>query len=297
MYTQFFGNYLLSNGYLTQDQLFQAFKEQDNVKQKLATLSIYEGYMAAEEVEEVANIANESNRKFSEVAVELDYLTNDQVISLLKHPGSDYLLLAQALIENGTFTYIEMQDIIIDYRSLNEIYDLSLTEEVSQTIQALYDNFFVVSEESVSIKGKMYMELLFSNMVRLVGEDFIPLSVEAITEYAAECCTSQSVLGDYSLTSYIDMDKDAAIGFASRYIGEDFTEYNEYIQAAMDDFLNLHNGLFIVNVSNETSNNLTLSAPNHLDDELLTFEVSTYHFTVLYSFGKVHLILEILKKE
>ena len=291
MYTQFFGNYLLSHDYISQEKLFEGMKAQKDVKQKLATLAIYEGIMAADEVEEVVNEANSTNRKFGEVAIEKGFLTNEQVIHLLKHPGSDYLRLAQALVEDGTFTYYEIQNIITDYRSYNEIYDLSLTDEVAETVEALYDNFFVITESNVSLNGKMYMELLFNNFVRLIGDDFIPLSVEEVTEFPFECCTSQSVLGNYTLTSYLDMDEATAIGFASRYIHEGFEEYNDYVKASMDDFLNLHNGLFIVNVSNESSDNLTLSAPVNHDNEMISFDATTYHFTVLYPFGTVHLLL------
>lgn len=297
MYTQFFGNYLLSQNLITQDQLFEAIKGQNEVKQKLGTLAIYEGYMAAEEVEEVVEESNSAGRKFGEIAVEKGILTPEQIQSLLKHPGSDYLLLAQKLVENGVFTYAEMQNIIVDYRSYNEIFDLSLTEEVAETVQTLYNNFFLVSEDTVTLNGRMYMELLFNNLVRMVGDDFVPLTVETVDEYPTECCTSQGVYGNYSVVSYIDMCEETAIGFASRYIGDTFTEYNEYVKASMDDFLNLHNGLFIVNVSNENSDNLTLSAPQNYDNQLLTFDATTYHFTVLYSFGKVHLLLTILKKD
>ena len=47
MYTQFFGNYLLANGYVTRDQLFSAMRQEADQHMKLGTLAIHAGYMNA----------------------------------------------------------------------------------------------------------------------------------------------------------------------------------------------------------------------------------------------------------
>ena len=41
MYTQFFGNYLLANGYVTRDQLFSAMRQEADQHMKLGTLAIH----------------------------------------------------------------------------------------------------------------------------------------------------------------------------------------------------------------------------------------------------------------
>ena len=45
MYTQFFGNYLLANGYVTRDQLFSAMRQEADQHMKLGTLALHAGYM------------------------------------------------------------------------------------------------------------------------------------------------------------------------------------------------------------------------------------------------------------
>ena len=47
MYTQFFGNYLLANGYVTRDQLFSAMCQEADQHMKLGTLALHAGYMNA----------------------------------------------------------------------------------------------------------------------------------------------------------------------------------------------------------------------------------------------------------
>ena len=52
------------------------------------------------------------------------------------------------------------------------------------------------------------------------------------------------------------------VEFANRYSDEMFTvDEMEYIEAAACDFINIHNGLFTVNVSSESNEELTLTPP------------------------------------
>ena len=59
MYTQFFGNFLLSKGYITNQQLFLVpLKEKAQKHAKLGTLAIHSGLMTAAEVD----LSDESSR-------------------------------------------------------------------------------------------------------------------------------------------------------------------------------------------------------------------------------------------
>jgi hypothetical protein len=65
----------------------------------------------------------------------------------------------------------------------------------------------------------------------------------------------------------------------------------------VEDFLNLHNGLFNVNVSNEYSLELELTPPSIEQNELLTFEHEAYLLPIIYPFGTLHFIIEFDAKE
>lgn len=295
MYTQFFGNYLLSNEYVTKDQLFSAMQKQASERMRLGTLAIHAGYMTAAEVDLTVIEQTHQDKKFGELAIELGYLTNEQVLELLKTQSPDFLLLGQTLVDDGVLTNADLEKVITDYRSANELIDLDMTQDNHETIQRLLDSFFIMTERPLSRLGRMYFESLFNSFVRFVGEDFTPLTAKECNAFPVECCVCQKVMGEYSVASYISMEKATAIAFASRYAGEEFTEYDEYVRASMEDFLNLHNGLFIVNVSNDSSLELTITAPEEIEGPVIDFEHHTYDFPVLYSFGTVHFIFEVIK--
>ena len=293
MYTQFFGNYLLSKEYVTTEQLFAAMQKQSTQHMKLGTLAIHAGLMTASEVDNIIIQQTHEDKKFGELAIELGYLTNEQVIDLLKSQSPDFLLLGQILVDDGVITNTDLENVITDYRSQNEIADLDMTIENKNDINKLFEKFFLVSKTPISDLGKMYMELLFNNFIRFVGEDFSPLSASACTEFPIDCCVKQEVVGKYSIASYLSMDESTAIEFASRYVGDQFDEYDDYVKASLEDFLNLHNGLFIVNCSNDHSLELSITAPEHIEEPILHFENTTYYFPILYSLGTVTFILEI----
>lgn len=295
MFTQFFGNYLLTQGAITQEELFSAMKKLAGTRMRLGTLAIHAGYMTASEVNEIFIEQTHTDKKFGELAVEQGYLTDDQVAELLSAQSPDFLLLGQILVDDGVISNSDFEHYISDYRAQNEMLDLDLTKESHKIVSKLLKKFFVASEIPPTRFGVMYIELLFNNFVRFLGEDFTILTCSEINAYPIERCIKQSVVGDYSISSYISMDDSTATQFASRYVGDAFTEFDEYVQASMEDFLNLHNGLFIVNVSNEASMDLSISTPENVEERIIDFENRSYHFPILYSFGTVNFIIEVVK--
>ena len=91
------------------------------------------------------------------------------------------------------------------------------------------------------------------------------------------------------------MPETTCISFASRYVNEEFTEFDEYVQASLEDFLNLHNGLYNVNISNTLGKELTLEAPEVVSDELIELSGSSYLLQVMYPFGVINFIFELKK--
>lgn len=293
MYTQFFGTYLLSGGYVTPEQLFSAMQRQAKEHIKLGTLALHAGYMTAEQVDKTVIEQTHQDRKFGELAIELGYLTEEQVSELLSHQTPSYLMIGQALLDDKILTNTSFEMILNDYHTKNGIEDFQIPIETTDSVRKLFNHFYSALETPVTHNGNIYIELLLNDLIRFIGTDFSPLTIETVSDYAVNCCVKQSILGDYSAHTYITMDEQAAISFASRYVKYSFNEYDEYVQASLEDFLNLQNGLFTVNVSNDSSTELTLDPPEQLSKGILTFNTSTVHIPILYPFGEIHFFIEL----
>ena len=269
MYTQFFGNFLLSKGYITNEQLFDALKEKAQKHAKLGTLAIHSGLMTAAEVDSVIVEQTHQDKKFGELTIEMGYLTDEQVKELLNIQSPDFLLLGQILLDKG----------IIDNTTLEK------------SINHLIGHFFANTGIAPSAIDIMYLELLFNSFIRFVGDDYTPLSAEICDSFSADCMVRQDIEGSYAISTYIGMSQTTAINFASRYVNESFSVYDEYVQASLDDFLNLNNGLFLVNCSNDQALELTLTAPEHFDGQTRSFNKAC-KLKLLYPFGAIHFIIE-----
>ena len=294
MYNQYFGNYLFSNGYITKEQLLSALTRQAKSMMHVSTLALYAGYMSAQEIQHVIDLQDEEGKKFSEAAIKYGYLTHDQVMELLNHKAPDFLLLGQILVTDGIFSYEELENILTDYRSQTEFLDLELNEENRNDFHRLVEDFSIVSEAAIPDFGKSYLKLLFNNFVRYIGDDFTTLPPSFCTEFASECCVSQVIEGSYVVNTYLNMDESTAISFAERYSGEPYSEVDEYVVASIEDMLNLHNGLFIVNASNDSTNELSIGVIEHHPNTIINFEGATYLFPICYPFGIIYFIMEII---
>ena len=291
MYTQFLGTYLLQKDLVTQEQLFNAMARLSQSHIKLGTIAIHEGLMTANEVDECLYVQTREDKRFGEIAIERGYLTDDQVNDLLAMQTPEFLLLGQNLVDDGVFTYEELERVMFDYRNEAELYDLTLDVENQETVEAIISKFFIMAEMPKSDLNVMYLQLMFNSLIRFIGEDFSPLTPMVIEEFPITFGVSQSITSDREFVTHIDCDRETAIAFASRYAKEEFFEFNEYIIAALEDFLNLHNGLFMVNVSNTVTKDMSLAPPEITEEGILTGPNKCVDFPVAYPFGTIHLIV------
>lgn len=291
MYTQFLGNYLLQKDLVTKEQLFEAMARLSQSHIKLGTIAIHEGLMTANEVDECLYVQTREDKRFGEIAVERGYLTDEQVNDLLARQTPEFLLLGQNLVDDGVFTYEELERIMFDYKNEAELYDLSLDVENQEAVEAIIGKFFLMAEMPKSDLNIMYLQLMFNSLIRFIGEDFTPLTPMVIEEFPITFGVSQGIVSDREFITHVDCDRETAIAFASRYAKEDFNEFNEYIVAALEDFLNLHNGLFMVNASNIVTKEMSLSPPEITEDGILSGPNKCVDFPVAYPFGTIHLLV------
>ena len=295
MYSQFFGNYLFSNGHVTKEQLLPALERQSKTSIQVSTLALYAGYMSAQEIQHVIHVQEEEGKKFSEIAINYGYMNQHQVMELLNTKVPDFLILGQILVKDGVFTYEKFENILTDYRSHAEFLDFELDEENRNDFHRLIEDFSIVSEVAIPSFGKTYLELLFNNLVRHIGDDFSTLPPSLCTEFATEYCISQKIDGPYIVNTYFNMDEATALAFAERYSGEEFQKVDEYVIASIEDLLNLQNGLFIVNASNDSSKEFSIGTIGQHPNTITNFEKNTFLFPICYSFGIIYFIMEIIR--
>lgn len=138
-----------------------------------------------------------------------------------------------------------------------------------------------------------YIRKLIVNIVAYVNSDISVGTIELVHEYYANRELSQDITGVPSAYSAIDAEEDTLMHFADEYSKMGIKEYDSLAKESLLDFLNLHNGLFVVELSKSNICELMLSAPKQNGAFLMTSPV-TGHITVVpvtFPYGTIKFLL------
>ncbi|MBQ9765136.1 MAG: chemotaxis protein CheX [Lachnospiraceae bacterium] len=293
MLTQFFGNYLLQKNIINSSQLMQALQHRNATRNKLGALAVNAGYMTESEVEEIHNMQTRYDKRFAEIAVHMGYLTTQQSEELLNLQKSGYVMLGISLTALGIVSDEVMHDAIVSYESEYGLSSANMLDANDKIVTDMVRKFYGFDNSKPQLYGCEYVTLLIKNIIRFVGNDCsLSAPIQSLPEFKVPYSSQQTILGDFTSNTFICADNETFIAFASRYAGEAFEEDEEFIRESVADFLNLHNGLFTVNISNSFSVDLELSPP-YTDPIMPKMSPNSRIIPIEFTFGTVYFIFSL----
>lgn len=291
MFTQFFGSYLLNHNYINSEQLARALEHQKYTRLRMGVLAINAGYLTAAQVDELHTIQSKRDQRMGDIAIELGYLTADQVDALLVFQRSGHLLLGQTLINHGVMSNESFENALNGYMRENSITDMDFTFAQNEKIGTVIKKFYHFSSYKSADIYTDYVSLLFKNIIRFIGDDFTPLDSLIVPEHQADWHSIQNIHGEFNAFTCIDGDASAYSGFANRYARRDLEGNIELLHDSVSEFLNLHNGLFTVNVSNDREVELELTPQQNARGKEFTFNGDAFCMPVRFPFGQINFLL------
>lgn len=291
MFAQFFGSYLLNEGLVTPVQLAKALEDKKNTKTRLGVLAINAGYMTAGQVELVHQVQATVDKRIGDIAVEMGFMTSEQIDELLSQQPLDYLVLGQTLVNDGILTNLQFENALSEYKIKNSLSDEDLKNDKTDKLEDLIEDYYKLELGENARAYTSYLSLLFKNLVRFIGDDFTPLGAEKITNIECVNLVSQDINANSIITTGISCFDKEYIKLAERFSEEKLDKVDEFVNATVGEFLNLNNGLFIVNQSNEFGIEMTLSPQQFAFNTVKTFGTSAVSIPVAYSFGTVYFII------
>lgn len=291
MFTQFFGNYLLNKGLVSPENLSYALQMQKTTRLKLGVLAMNAGLMTAADIDKVHDEQQRVDKRMGDLMVDMGYLTREQVEKLLKTQPSGHLLLGQALVDNGFMTNSQFENALSSYKEENGIEDADFANVNDDNTNRLVQHFYKVKND-INVKYLTgYISLLLKNIVRFIGDDFTPLDAQYLGKQICTNCTCQRISKGLSAITIIDSDEYSSVEFASRFAGEKLDEFDSYSKACISEFLNLHNGLFAVNMSNEEHVELELEPQSYYETLDISQFKNAYCVPICFSFGTVNFVI------
>lgn len=249
MFSQYFGHYLLNRNLITHEQLIDALEYQKSVHVKLGVIAVDKGLMNSSQVDEVHEKQKQVDKRFGEIAIDLGYLTEEQVDELLSHQKQGYLYLAQALVDRGYMTMEQFSSALNDYKKENSLSDEQFEAIQSGNVETIIEYLLSKNPEAREKFGN-YVSLFTKNLIRFI-DDQIYLEINNQNKVDdGNWLIYQRIDGDAPLFTGINANDNALLFIASKYAEEKLTVVDELAKDAVCEFLNLHNGIHLVNMSN-----------------------------------------------
>lgn len=285
MYNQFFGQFLLQKGLLTAEQLCRAFQAESAVRVKLGVLAVDRGWMTAAQAQEINEMQKAADKRFGDLAIAKNYLTEDQVTELLQSQRSGHLSLSQAIIDQGFLSLAELTPVLELYKResgpgrAEDEYDALAGRCLELAGAGQTDTLYVD-----------YIGLFLRNMVRSLQVTPVLERAEKFDGSVQGRFISQTLqLQDCNLLTGMALSDATVVQLASLYSKESLNAADELALDAAAEFLNLHNGLFSINLGNSGVEALML--PQQVEQSPEFTVRQGYAVSIVIPFGRLHLII------
>jgi hypothetical protein len=286
MFTQFFGQFLLNNDLVSAEELNIVFQNIKSTRLRLGMIAIDEGFLTPTQVVVINNLQKKHDKRFGEIAVEFDYLTEVNLEKILNMQQSEHLKMAQTIVDLGYMTLEEFAEALNTYKRYYGISDESFDELKNGKVDEVIYN--IINTENQVIKE--YVTLFYKNIIRFItNEVYISEPVKLNGDEKFKYLFEQKLKGDQELYTAYTADESVLISFSSKYAGETIEVIDEFTIDVCKEFLNLHNGLFAVNMSDMDSK-FDLEIQSHKENDVPLGD-NLYKIPFHTDFGVVCLII------
>lgn len=290
MFSQFLGHFLLNEGYVEAETLSEVMKYQDQIHLKLGALALKLKMLTSSQVDEIHHAQAREDKRFGEIAIEKKYLDTDQLDELLLTQKSEHLRLVQALIEKDVFSVEEADEILEKYKIKNQLSDEAMEIMKRDDVDGMIDIFLDFDETFDQETCRNYYALLIRNMIRFVDRNIWFEEMQKTCNYKSPYLITQVLEGRDRIMTGIAGDAGTLLQFAAQFADEPLEEMDDMMEDAVGEFLNLHNGIFTVNMSDQ-GREMELEPQVCLTNAVLNGSVEYYVVPVYFPYGKVDFIM------
>ena len=164
MFGHFFGNYLVKNGVITEEQLQKVLEIQKTSRVKMGLIAVSEKMLTARQTYEINMLQVTLDKRFGDIAVEKGYLTPEQVDKIISLQGNQYLLFIQALIDKNYATMDDIDTYIHRFKADFDFSDDDFEALKSGDIDKITSLFINISKPLYN----EYISLAIRNLIRFI---------------------------------------------------------------------------------------------------------------------------------
>ncbi len=282
MISKILGNYLISKGKLTSEQLDNVLEEMTRVRVKLGLIAVAEGMITQEQADKINRLQAVMDKRFGDIAVIKGYLTEKQVDELLRLQGNPYLAFAQALENLKLMKITELDDMVREYQAENEFTNSSMEDLKSDDVDRVLPLFLPPdAAEYLDMAG-----VVLRTMMRCVDNNVMPMKAYFAKQYLADNGAMQLAEGEKPVTCAFAGNGQALLPTASCFGHEEFEKVDEDALDAVAELINCINGLYASDMSQQRIEmelcppEFSVSISGFYSEKMLVFPIEVYGETV-----------------
>lgn len=245
MFFNLFGNFLVENGQLTDSQLAEIKATKSKTRVKLGLIGVSENMLTEKQAEEINRKQAILDKRFGDIAIELGYLTGEQVTKLLDLQGNAYMLLCQTITDKGYMTLAEIDEAFKAYVEKTGISEENINGFKANDIDSIIPVFLPDKDEA----AYDLISVVVRTINRLISTDIYMDKAFNISEYTDKGFAYQTLEGDMLINTCIAGPKDAVLIIADSFAGEKFADIDEDSLDSVGEFINVVNGLYATSLS------------------------------------------------
>lgn len=252
------GNYMISKGKISEEQLNTVLEKQDKVRVKLGLIAVSEGYITVKQAEEINRQQAVCDKRFGDIAVEKGYMTSVQLDKILKLQGNTYLMFVQTLVDDGIVDIEEMDDILEQFRQENGYGNSEIEVLKTDDVEKIIPLFLPAEAEGM----EEIISMAVKTIVRCIDRHVYVDRAVLVDKLPTANMVMQTLEGNETMTTAFAEDKGGMTRLASVYGREEMTAFDEDVLDAAAEFLNCINGLY-TSVQGEKSVHMDLVPPEY----------------------------------
>ena len=235
MGNRYFSQYLLNAGVLDAGNISDVMPKSAHAVPQLHILAMQQHLLSESQVEELST-ADDVVKTLEEAK-----MLSDAQIESLKNtvPGRD-AGVAQTLLDE------HIADLKTIERCFRE-YDNDELHPIKYAVKKIVSKYEEMNPVA-DIYGE-YTEMFVGALQRFMDTDAVVLTEATDLDFAGTRIVSQSMGGQLSVAVAVLAKNQMFLEMARRYSGEDLTELDELAEDSLAEFINVLNGLYIVNLS------------------------------------------------
>ncbi len=179
---------------------------------------------------------------------------------------------------------------IVAYKEACELTDEQFEGLKSNNVDMIVRAFIAFDDSVLTKHYGDYVALFLKNLIRFIDGNIRIDRVSKVQNDSFDHMVRQTITGEENIFTGLACDEKTFLSLAGRYADEKFKAVEEYPIDAAGEFLNLHNGLFTVNMSNEGVE-MTIDIQSYIDAPTLNPSKDLYKVPVYTSIGTINIII------